>query len=446
MVRGRELSMAVYVTDFAGVVWGVDVRTGQTTMSVPIAGAPGGIAITPDGSRIYVLVSAPGSGTGQPPSSGTVQVIDLAQHKVVDTIPISTNGGGAIAIMPGGATAVVLDDKHLIGIDISVNPKSATYNSVVTDVGIFDPAGNLVDCDDLVISPVDNRVYATDEGSNFLWGDIPPKGNAIPSLTLASVTVGGGPTVVVAAAVAPDTDNTRLYVPSLQGWVTVVQTSSLTHATPNGTQIQFPVPTKAVHGIAIAPKAKLAYLADASGAVVIDTDPSHKKTYNTVLDTIPVGIFSAGVGPRHVTILADETAAFFTNQSGFLYKLDLPTNTIESPFPIGTVLGPMVIGQDPPSSGGGGIPNPVNAVGFPSVIVWVQPGQDGTVTVHTVPWWQYVHESLFHHRPHPPVWAKPRVVVAKDLGSLDKVLGEAVRQAIQAGASSSHSAKAVKKR
>jgi YVTN family beta-propeller protein len=68
-----------------------DTATNTVISTIPVDSIPFGVAITPDGNRIYVTID----------TSDTVTVIDTATSAVVANIPVALNPLG-IAIKPDG--------------------------------------------------------------------------------------------------------------------------------------------------------------------------------------------------------------------------------------------------------------------------------------------------------------------------------------------------------
>src|ERR1700761_6603188 len=69
----------------------INAQTNQVTATVPAGVGPEGVAVTPDGSRVYVA----NSGAAQ------VSVLDTANNKIVATVPVGKCPTG-VAITPNG--------------------------------------------------------------------------------------------------------------------------------------------------------------------------------------------------------------------------------------------------------------------------------------------------------------------------------------------------------
>jgi YVTN family beta-propeller protein len=78
----------------------IDTASKMVVATVSVGSFPDGLAVTPNGKRIYVVGGA---------ASGTVSVIDTATNTVTATIPVGAGPLG-VAITPDGKHAYVLND------------------------------------------------------------------------------------------------------------------------------------------------------------------------------------------------------------------------------------------------------------------------------------------------------------------------------------------------
>jgi len=91
---GKTLYVAEYSANAVAVV---DIASGQVTKSLAIPGAPGGLALSPDGAMLYVTESVP---------AGRLHAIDLASGAVVFSVPVG-HTPSALAVTPDGKAAYV---------------------------------------------------------------------------------------------------------------------------------------------------------------------------------------------------------------------------------------------------------------------------------------------------------------------------------------------------
>ena len=93
----------------------IDTATNMVVATVPVGNVPSGVAITPDGTHVYVANSNPGT-LGTPGTPGTVSVIAAASNTVVATVQVGVDPIG-VAVTPDGTHAYVAN----AGNNISVN-------------------------------------------------------------------------------------------------------------------------------------------------------------------------------------------------------------------------------------------------------------------------------------------------------------------------------------
>jgi YVTN family beta-propeller protein len=97
--------------------------------TVPVGTRPYGVAVTPDGSRVYV--------TNQGNTSmdiDSISVISTATESVLASISLGANSApSGIAITPDGSRASFLRFESVISV-LDVDPASGSYNTVVTSI------------------------------------------------------------------------------------------------------------------------------------------------------------------------------------------------------------------------------------------------------------------------------------------------------------------------
>jgi YVTN family beta-propeller protein len=250
----------VYVADFGGGVRGggvsvIDTATNAvSTINDPGLRAPGGVAITRDGSKVYV--------TNQP---GTVSVINTATNTVVGS-PISVvTGPIGVAVTPDGSKVYVTS--NFLDRQPNISVIDTATNAVFTITGIGRPVG-------VAVSPDGHNVYVADEIDNSVA--------VIDTLTntvITTIPVGSNPFGV---AVNPDgsnvyiTNSSNIFAP---GTVSVLDTST-------NMVIGSPISVGTIPaGVAVTPDGLKVFVANEfdNTVSVIDT------TTNMPIATIPVG-------------------------------------------------------------------------------------------------------------------------------------------------------------
>jgi len=233
----------------------IDTATNTFTDTVDVGQWPWGIAVTPDGSKVYVTNDG----------SDTVSVIDTATNNVIATVPVGIDPRG-VAVTPDGSKVYVTNAdwwNNISAIDTVFAIDTAT-NTVTANMSVGNkPWG-------IAVTPDGKKVYVANYGSNTT-SVIDTSSNTV----IATVSVGWGP---IGVAVSPD--GKKVYVVNYHYPYTV---SVIDTATNNVTATvnvgKFP------HGVAITPDGKKAYVTnDGSNTVsVIDT------ATNTVTATVNTG-------------------------------------------------------------------------------------------------------------------------------------------------------------
>ena len=208
---------------------------------IPVGVNPEGVAVSPDGSQVWVSDTGPQTGE---PTLGALSVISAATNKVTATIPLRGTDPRQIAFSPSGGTVYVTTGIGLYVIN------TATHRIVTVIPGLGDPEGvtvapngtvyvtntvkNVVD----VISPATNRVTRTIPVGQLPWqmaltsdgktlyvadgdSDAVSVVNTATNAVTNTIAVSGDP---VSVALTPD--DSRLWVGGLtSGNVSVIDTS-----------------------------------------------------------------------------------------------------------------------------------------------------------------------------------------------------------------------------
>ena len=146
--------------------------------SIPVGDNPDGIAITPDGAMALVV------NRGLSNTPGTVSVIDLATHAVIDTIGVGTEPV-AVAINPAGTHAFVTNrsDGTLSDIALVADRPGAP---VITGTGGGDTAVTVSFTATANLDPITNYEYSLNGGA---WVALSPADTTSP-VTIPGLTNG----------------------------------------------------------------------------------------------------------------------------------------------------------------------------------------------------------------------------------------------------------------
>jgi len=316
-----------YITnEFSSSVSIVDTDTNTVTATVPAGNHPAGVAVNPEGTRVYVanfyldtyentlstlfdpkLILVKGTDEHVETGEGTVSVIDTATNTLIATVPVESSPVG-VAITPDGTKAYVANRGSDI---VSVIDTSTNTVTAMVNVG-SGPTG-------VTVTPDGAKVYVT----NLYDSDVSIIDTATNTVT-ATVPVGDNPYGV---AVTPD--GAKVYV-SNAGSNTV---SAIDTAT-NTVTATVPVGSWTL-GVAVNPAGTKAYVTNYNDGTlsVIDT------ATNIVTATVFVG-----GGPYGVATNPDGTKVYVANQgSNTVSVIDAATNNIIATVDVGE--SPAAFGQ-----------------------------------------------------------------------------------------------------
>jgi YVTN family beta-propeller protein len=129
--------------NFSDNVTVIDATTNKVVTTIEVDLAPSGVAVAPDGSKVYVANEA---------VKGTVSVIDTATNAVSATVAVGSNPIG-VAVKPDGRKVYVANKgRHgtVSVIDTATNAVSATVAVGNSPVGV-------------VVKPEGSQVYVTND-------------------------------------------------------------------------------------------------------------------------------------------------------------------------------------------------------------------------------------------------------------------------------------------
>jgi len=196
-----------YITD-GGDNAVVVIATASNTVvaTVGVGTLPQGVAVTPDGTKVYVVNF----------SDGTVSVIATASNTVVATINLSVSGGitaKGVAVSPNGSKVYVATQSGSTGFVAVIDTASNTFTTI--DLGSV-PVGSVPAA--VAVSPDSSTVYVTIAPAGVVVID------AATNAVIGTINVGNDP---VGVAVTPD--GTKVYVASVNSvFVSVIATASNT--------------------------------------------------------------------------------------------------------------------------------------------------------------------------------------------------------------------------
>lgn len=155
----------------------IDTATGAVVgppivVDVDFTSDTSAIAVSPDGTRAYVLYDSVNSPGGD---GSYIAVIDTAAHSVIQRFaPLEkigltgegrTPGGGDIVVSPDGTRVLAFIGGYIVGVDTDIFPFDPTENEFPFDVNEQRPLDTYARA---VWSPDGTRVYATDYGTDSI--------------------------------------------------------------------------------------------------------------------------------------------------------------------------------------------------------------------------------------------------------------------------------------
>ena len=144
----------IYVTNIGdGTVSVIDIAI-RNVAFITVGTAPWGVAISPNGSFVYVANS----------DSSTVSVIDTSTRTVTDTITVGFNGPSGVAISPDGSFVYVTNIGDVPGTVSVINTTTGSVSPTPINVG-REPT-------EIVVSPDSAFVYVANFGVSGAAGTV----------------------------------------------------------------------------------------------------------------------------------------------------------------------------------------------------------------------------------------------------------------------------------
>ncbi|HEV2988106.1 MAG TPA: beta-propeller fold lactonase family protein [Candidatus Angelobacter sp.] len=268
--KARAQSPNVYVTNnFSNTVSVIDPATHNLVTTISGFNSPVGVAVSPDGTRVYVVNSNP--------NPGTVSVINTATNTIIATITVG-NGATLAAMSPDGKHVYVPNSNAgtVSVIDTGTNRVTATVTVGGAPVGV-------------VVTPDNAHVYIANF-SNSVNVVATATNTVTANITHSSMS---GPLV---AAITPD--GKTVYVSNeISNKITVISTATnvVTAVIPVG---QIP------DGLAVTPDGTRLYVSNGADSTVSVISTAT----NTVTLTIP-----GFNGPQGMAVTGDGAQVFVTN-------------------------------------------------------------------------------------------------------------------------------------
>lgn len=287
----------------SGTVSVIDRSTNLVTTTIAVGTNPKGVAVSPDGSIVYV------TRYNDPLGVGYLSVIDASNNTVIANPQIGVYPV-SVVVSPDGTRAYVTTSVNDVGAGSQVAVVNTSTNTVIANYNLSSPYGS-----GIAINPSGTKLFVTAWSSNTLY-IINLSTNVITSVAM------GGST----------SDGTRVYV-AHGNTVSVINTTTNTDIS------DITVGTGAV-GIAISPDGTKVY-AGGNTLSVINT------SNNIVINTIAANSYG-------VSVSADGNLVYTTNNtSNNVNVINTSTNTVSTTVTVGSSpnsLGNFVSGNSCPAA------------------------------------------------------------------------------------------------
>lgn len=259
----------------------------QLDSSIPVGSGPSGLAVTPDGSHVYVVDRF----------TKSVSVVDTSTRTIVATIPMGA-GPNAVAFSPDGSRAYV----GLHGVNRVAVIDTAT-NTVVDSVKVGPGAT------EIAVTPDGSRAYVTNTSGRTV--------SVIDTATnteISRVSVGSSP---MGLAVTPD--GSQVYVANrYSNSVSVIDTAT----------------NKVVRTVKVgsSPRSVTVGL-DGSRAYVTNAGPDTVSVIDTSTNTV-VATVRVGRDPIGVAMSPDKSLVYTANSNDSVSVIDVATNSVVQTFAV----------------------------------------------------------------------------------------------------------------
>ena len=288
----------------------LDTATNAVTATVQVGESPRGVAVSHDGTRVYVT------------TNGGVSVIDTASTSVIATVP--ARGGMGIAVNPAGTRLYVASGGPILVVDTATNTVTAT----VGDGNTFHYT------ESVAVHPDGSRVYASGWFSSGNVAVIDTASNTV--IAFVSIEDRGSNSVPATHGLAVHPDGSRVFVAGTSGvsdvGVSIIDavTNAVTGAVSTG---------GGCSDVAVHPDGRQIYGAcrDPESLVTIDL------ASNAVVARVPVCLYPGGVA------VDPEGAHVFAANTGCdaLWVIDTAANAVSHILPLPSGSAPRGIAVGP---------------------------------------------------------------------------------------------------
>ncbi|WP_158228728.1 autotransporter domain-containing protein [Bradyrhizobium sp. Y36] len=264
-----------YVVAMSGAVEVIDVVGRTVVATIPVAGSPAGLALSPDGASLYVTTS----------SGSSVMVISTATNLVVGSpIAVGVTPYG-VAVSPDG-TRIYVANQGSANISVIDAASKTVIGTVATGSS---PSG-------ITTSPDGSRIYVTNQSSGSVTVI-----DAVSQSVVTTVSVSGLP-----LSVAASPDGSRIYVTTQTNQLVVI--NAVTNTVTASVTLSGGLTGNGI-GVTVTPDGSRAYITTGLGFYVMDT------ATNTILSSVTMPIVDNGtsgtafIGPNVIVAAGGAVSA-----------------------------------------------------------------------------------------------------------------------------------------
>jgi len=299
---------SIFVCVFAFLFVGFVEATSVSTVSV--GGMPYALAVTPDGSFVYV------------PNGEDVAVIDTATSKVVERVNVGVNPSD-VAVSPNGEY-VYVTNRDFDG-EGSVSVIRVATNTVTSTIVVGgDPLFVVVSSDGLYVYVLKSEFVDVGGGYYQSFGVVSVVSTATHSV-LSNITVGRGPSGL---AVSPD--GNHLYVTTVEGLLFVVDPSLKTETA------SITVSDAGLRDVVVSPDGKYVYVVGFMAVFVVSTES----------DAVVAVVSDLGA-PMGLALSTDGDYVYVTeNWNNTVSAINTATNLVDFSIDAGVVPYGVVVSPD----------------------------------------------------------------------------------------------------
>lgn len=260
-----------------------------------IGSSPSGIAVSPDGTRLYVANR----------DSGTVSVVNATNNTVVSTVKV-VSSPSAVAVDSTGARVYIAGDRAVSVLDTATN-------TVVATVGVTSSPSALA------LSADGTRLYVANGGSggiSVIDTATNQQIDANRSIFSKNISVGSWP-----SAIALSADGSRLYVANRNsGSISVINTATNQRIDANRSIFSRDIKVGSrPSSAAVSP--------DGSHIYVTNYGSNSVSLINTATNTV-VATLAVGAQPRSIVLAPNDNVAYIGHTDNKITILDTSTKTV----------------------------------------------------------------------------------------------------------------------